>query len=149
MPTQGILNGTALLVQDDTYGTLIGVGYATSCSISISHETRSTTNSTSGGWQTRMVGNRDWEVTCDAMVSMNDNPVNPNNANFYTYYSWYIDTRQKLLLRIGVDNPQLNDKYYEGYAYLTGMEINGSNQETATYSMTFIAAGPLTLNLYP
>lgn len=146
MPTNGILNGTKLMVYDMSFGYAMGVGYSTSCSISISHETRSTTNSTSGGWNSRMPGNRDWEVSVDAMVSMQDGGV-VTNANFYTFYNTYIHTRNKLLLRFSTEVS--SDKYYEGYAYLTGMEINGSNEETATYSMSFIAAGPLDFLIHP
>jgi predicted secreted protein len=141
MSTPGKINGSNLLVYIDV-GVLKCVGYSTSCSISISHETRSTTNSTSGGWNSRMPGNRDWEVSVDAMVSMTDN-ANPNNWNFYTIYATYLEVRQVFTLRFG--NDVSGDKYWEGNAYLTGMELNGSNEETATYSMTFIAAGPLAL----
>lgn len=139
MSTNGIINGTNISVYKDT-GVLKLVGYSTSCSISISHETRSTTNSTSGGWNTRMPGNRDWEVSVDGMVSMTNNP-NTISVQWFDWFQQHIVNRDMFVLRFG--NEVTGDYYYEGNAYLTGIEMNGSNEESSTYSMTFIAAGPL------
>lgn len=121
---------------------LLCVGYSTSCSLSISHDTRPTTNSTSGGWQTRMAGDRDWEVSVDAFVSMQVNSNNPTNLNFYSMYTAYIENRMTFVLKFG--NTTTNDYYYEGNALLTSMEISASNEESTTYTMSFVAAGPLT-----
>tara|TARA_R110002020_G_scaffold132876_4_gene296633 strand:+ start:406 stop:843 length:438 start_codon:yes stop_codon:yes gene_type:complete len=142
----GIINGTNLLVSYDAgTGTLYPIGYSTSCTLSITQETRNTTNSTSAGWNTRIVGDRDWEVSVDALVSMTTN--NPN-LNFYAIFLNHIAPhRDKFLLRFG--NDLSGDTFYQGEAYVTGMEITGSNEETATYSVTFIAAGPLVQSANP
>lgn len=138
MATPGIINGTKLNVYVDN-GSLEVIGFATSCSLSITHETRNTTNQTSTGWNTRMPGNRDWEVSCDGYITMLGNASNKLNA--HEMYDQYIDNRQIFTLRFG--NEVNGDIRYEGFAYMTSMEMNGSNEESATYSMSFIAAGPL------
>tara|TARA_R110002020_G_scaffold472523_1_gene700741 strand:+ start:483 stop:932 length:450 start_codon:yes stop_codon:yes gene_type:complete len=141
MATNSIINGTNLLVYVVNGQNLNCVGYSTSCSISISHNPRSTTNSTSGGWQTRMAGDRDWEVTVDAFIAMEADPSAVTNLNFYSFFSQYITARNPVVLRFG--NEIADDYYYEGQAFLTGIELTGSNEESGTYSMTFIAAGSL------
>jgi predicted secreted protein len=142
MSTPGILNGSNISVYGLFGGNMKIVGYSTSCSISISHETRSTTNSTSGGWNTRMAGNRDWEVAVDGLVSMQDNPSGTANyMQWFDLYDSYIKDRAQLLLRFG--NQVNGDYYYQGYAYMTGLEISGSNEETTSFSCSFVAAGPL------
>ena len=140
MASPGIINGTNLMVYIDV-GSLFPIGYSTSCSISISHETRNTSNSTSAGWNTRMAGNRDWEVTCDALVSMEHNATNPTHMNFNSVYASHLAIRGKYLLRFG--NEITGDYRFEGECFCTGMEITASNEESTTYSVSFIAAGPL------
>lgn len=141
MATTSIINGTNLLVYVVQGSQLLCVGYSTSCSISISHNPRSTTNSTSGGWQSRMAGDRDWELSVDAFVAMEADPSAVTNLNFYHFFSTYITGRNSMILRFG--NEIADDYYYEGEAFLTSIELTGSNEESGTYAMTFVAAGPL------
>ena len=142
MATTSIINGTNLLVYVENGAQLNCVGYSTSCSISISHNPRSTTNSTNGGWQSRMAGDRDWEISVDAFIAMEADPASILNLNFYHFFSQYMLTRNSMTLRFG--NEIADDYYYEGEAFLTSMELTGTNDESGTYSMTFVAAGPLT-----
>lgn len=147
MSTPGILNGSNISVYVMAGASMKLVGYSTSCSISISHETRSTTNSTSGGWNTRMAGNRDWEVSVDGLVSMEDNPSGTTfSIQWFNMYQSYIEDRDQFVLRFG--NGVNGDYYYQGNAYMTGLEMNGSNEESTTYSMSFVAAGPLSQGVY-
>jgi predicted secreted protein len=142
MATSGIINGTNLLVFDMNGALHQAIGYSTSCTLSITHSPRTTTNSTSGGWVKRMAGERDWEVSCDAFVSMVSNPTNTTNRNFYTMFQNYILNRTVIRLKFG--NEVTGDYYFDGNAFLTSMELNGANEESATYSMTFLSAGALT-----
>lgn len=142
MATPGIINGTNLMVYVVQGANIRAMGYSTSCTLSVSHDTRSTTNSVSGGWQSRMAGDRDWEVSVDAFVSMVGNPTNPTNQNFYSLYTAYIENRIMFLLKFG--NAISGDYYYEGDAFMSSFEISAANEESTTYSMSFVAAGPLT-----
>ena len=68
MATVGPVNGTDVRFHMGTQ-TLV-IAYATSCSIAISHSPRSTTNSTSGAYSTKMAGTIDWEMSVDSLMSM-------------------------------------------------------------------------------
>ena len=137
MSTIGIVNGTA-------FGLYLGfssndlLGYATSCSISISHSPRKTTTSTSGGWQSRMVGDRDWEVSCDGLVSME---LAGDKRNFAEIFQNYIQNR--ITVQIRFKTSVTGDYYYQGMAIVTGLTLDAPNEESTTYSISCVAAGPL------
>lgn len=137
MATTGIVNGTAFGVYVGTGNNLIAFG--TSCSVSISHSPRNTTNSNSGGYTSRMAGTLDWEVSCDAMVAMST----PSTTAFYQLFSTYLDTRQVLYIKF--KTTESGDKYFVGYAVMTSLSIDAPNQESSTMSVSFAAAGPLSL----
>ena len=141
MATSGIINGTNLGLYIKNGASFEMIGYSTACSITVTHDTRATTNSTSGGWQTRMAGDRDWEMSVDSFVAMEANTLNLTSKNWYQMATSYILNRTPLVVVLG--NEVVGDYRFEGQAFLTSLEMNGSNEESATYSLSFIAAGEL------
>ena len=133
MASTGIINGTKFGVYIGSGPTLIG--YGTSCSISISHSPRNTTNSTSGGYTTRMAGTIDWEVSCDALVSMD------GSKKYYQMFVSYLDTRE--VLSVTFKSTTSGDKAFTGYAVMTGLSMDAPNEENATMSVSFAGSGPL------
>ena len=137
MATTGIVNGTAFGVYIGTSNSLIGFG--TSCSVSITHSPRNTTTSVSGGYTSRMAGTLDWEISCDAMVAM----TTASATAFYQMFTTYLDTRSVLYIKF--KTTESGDKYFVGYAVMTSMSMEAPNEQSTTMSVSFAAAGPLTL----
>lgn len=138
MATTGIVNGTAFGVYVGSSNSLIA--FATSCSVSITHSPRNTTNNNSGGYTSRMAGTIDWEISCDSLVAM----TTATATAFYQMFSTYLDTREVLYIKF--KTTVSGDKYFVGYAVMTSLSIDAPNQESSTMSCSFVAAGPLTLS---
>tara|TARA_R110000824_G_scaffold366935_1_gene556050 strand:+ start:654 stop:1076 length:423 start_codon:yes stop_codon:yes gene_type:complete len=137
MATTGIVNGTAFGVYIGSSNNLIAFG--TSCSISINHSPRNTTTSNSGAYTSRMAGTIDWDASCDSLIAMSTSSA----TAFYQMFATYLDTRQ--VLSIKFKTTVSGDKYFEGLAIMTGLSMDAPNEESATMSVSFAAAGPLSL----
>lgn len=135
MASIGPINGTKFGVY--LSGTLIG--YGTASTVTISHSPRSTTNNNSGGYQSRMAGVLDWEMSCDYLMSMDGTPQN----KYYQIFASYLDQRSVVLAKF--ESTESGDKGFEGYALVSELSMSATMEETATVSVSFIAAGPLTL----
>ena len=132
MATVGKFNGTAFGVYMD--GVLIA--YSTSASLSISMDTVNCQGPNSGGWMSRAPSGRDWEISCDALMTMET-----GNRKYYQIFSSYIDVRS--VFDIAFKTDVSGDYYFYGKAICTGMDIDASMEETATFSVSFVAAGDL------
>jgi predicted secreted protein len=146
MPTTGIINGTqfGVYVNDGSWKL---IGFSTSCNISISQETRSTTTQATGLWNTRTIGSKDWEVSCDSLISMEDVAAKKQWYQIFESYldesnaAGYIPTFQ---LRFMTDG-NTGDKFLYGDAILSSLSIDAPQEQSSTMSVTFIAAGKLNL----
>ena len=137
MPSVGKVNGTQ-------FGVFINntlIAFSTSCSINISQETMNVTTANTGNWNSRTVSRRDWEVSCSALMSF-DNTV--TNRKFFDLYSNYIATQTLFTLKFKTNVS--GDKFFTGEAILTELSLDAPNEETATFSASFVAAGPLAVN---
>lgn len=137
MATTGIVNGTAFGVYIGTSTSLIG--FATSCSVNITHSPRNTTTAVSGGYTSRMAGTLDWEISCESMVAMSTS----SSTEFYQMFSDYLNTRSVVIVKF--KTTETGDKYFTGYAVMTSMSMEAPNEQSTTMSVSFAAAGPLTL----
>jgi predicted secreted protein len=127
------------------------IGFSTSCAISISQDTRNTTTNATGSWVTRTIGNKDWEISTEGMVAFSTAASGGNSGStgqlIHEIFENYLDDTS------GTYNPRFllvfsgayatGDKYFQGYACISSLSIDASNQESATYSVSFVAAGPL------
>ena len=99
----------------------------------------------SGVWAAALPGQISWEVSTSALYST-------TAANSYNSLYDAVAHRTPYLLRIGrvqnynniadytnASNYVLDASagFYEGYAYITSLELNASNNEVASYSATF------------
>ena len=137
MPSVGKVNGTQ-------FGVFINntlIAFSTSCSINISQETMNVTTANTGNWNSRTVSRRDWEVSCSALMSF-DSCV--TNRKFFDLYSNYIATQTLFTLKFKTNVS--GDKFFTGEAILTELSLDAPNEETATFSASFVAAGPLAVN---
>tara|TARA_R110000772_G_scaffold63077_9_gene141453 strand:- start:925 stop:1377 length:453 start_codon:yes stop_codon:yes gene_type:complete len=145
MATTGIINGTKFAVYV-WHGTYKLIGYSTSCNISITQDTRNTTTQATGMWNTRTIGSKDWEVSCESLVAMSGSAGELWNDIFSNYLDDtnvvnYIPTFQ---LRFQTNGGNVSgDNYLYGPAILTSLSIEAPQELSATMSVSFIASGPL------
>ena len=146
----GIINGTKFLVYLDN-GSPHQIGFSTSCSLSITQETRDTTTNATGQWITRTIGNKDWEVSCEGLFAFStiNASGNQNTTGLLTqtiFQNYLDDTSGSYNPRFELNFSAMtgaSEHYYKGYACLTSLTIDAPMEESATFSATFIAAGPL------
>tara|TARA_R100000773_G_C4214024_1_gene113010 strand:- start:1203 stop:1622 length:420 start_codon:yes stop_codon:yes gene_type:complete len=137
MPSVGKVNGTQ-------FGVFINntlIAFSTSCSINISQETMNVTTANTGNWNSRTVSRRDWEVSCSALMSFDSSVT---NRKFFDLYENYIATQTLFTLKFKTSVS--GDKFFTGEAILTELSLDAPNEETATFSASFVAAGPLAVN---
>tara|TARA_R100001530_G_scaffold136373_1_gene116811 strand:+ start:753 stop:1181 length:429 start_codon:yes stop_codon:yes gene_type:complete len=141
MATQGIVNGTDVRITMVNSGAANVIAYSTSCAVSISHSPRSTTNSTSGAYATKMAGLIEWEIEVSAMMSM-------SGATGYKWYqiwlSW-METRE--VFRVYYKTFESGDRYFYGDVIMTGMSMENPNEESSTFSCSFAGSGVLNLGV--
>tara|TARA_R100000742_G_C4279648_1_gene104982 strand:+ start:10609 stop:11037 length:429 start_codon:yes stop_codon:yes gene_type:complete len=142
MASPGKINGTALFVRMDS----ADIGFSTSCSITITQETLNTTDASTGNWNSRIPGRRDWEISCDALVAMGGAGTT-GGMKFYQIFSSYMAYQQVLQLQFRTSVS--GDKYFTGNAIVSELSIDAPMEETATFTVSFAAAGPLSLATLP
>tara|TARA_R100000231_G_scaffold139076_1_gene119135 strand:- start:1427 stop:1846 length:420 start_codon:yes stop_codon:yes gene_type:complete len=137
MPSVGKVNGTQ-------FGVFVNntlIAFSTSCSINISQETMNVTTANTGDWNSRTVSRRDWEISCSALMSFDSSVT---NKKFFEMYSDYISAQSIVTIKFKTNVS--GDKFFTGDAILTELSLDAPNEETATFSASFVAAGPLFVN---
>ena len=132
--TPGVLNGTDLLVYIDSTHP---IGLSTDCSITINRATRDTSNKDSGGWKTVLPGQREWTVSCNALVAF-DNTYN------LTYLTALMIAGTVINLKFQTGNTA-GDPSFSGTALITSVNASAANQSNTTFSISFQGSGPLAL----
>ena len=148
---EGFILANEFFVFDASGNTSTPFAYSTECTLSLSSDTIETSNKMSGVWAAALPGQISWEVSTSALYST-------TAANSYNSLYDSVAHRTPYLLRIGrVQNYNNISDYtnasnyvldasagfYEGYAYITSLELNASNNEVASYSATFTGNGQL------
>jgi len=141
-----ILNGTDIRVYD---GANILVAYAQNGSININHSTREITNKESAGWSEQLEGLRDWSVDVDGAYAWTDaaSPAVALTNGFEDVISTYILTRTALTVKFGNSGAATGDALYSGSAYVTSGSVSAGTEDTATYSLSLVGTGALTLTV--
>jgi len=142
----GQLNGTDLSVYitpDGGSATLIA--YATSATININHNTRSTSSKESGGWEENMEGMRNWDVSCDALYAW----LTPaggaiGGLTLSELFTDMIATRTKLDVTFGTTGSTTEDTKYTGEVWCTSASLSNPLEDTSTFSVSFQGTGALT-----
>lgn len=133
MPTTGIVNGTDLRIYVD--GEV--VGHATSCSISLSMETRDIlTKDLVGGYTTAKPGRRSWSGSTEGLLAY-DAP-GQKVSDLVTLFN----NGTEIIVRFTTD--ETGDTYWEGTALPTSIELGGPVEDNSTYSVSFTGVGNLT-----
>ena len=133
-----IMNATDVLIQFSTDGvTYSEVGRCTSASLSVSMETRDTSNKDSAGWRELLEGQKSWSLSGDGLVT-----YNIASADGYSDLWGYLTARSKLYVKFG--STTTDEKYYSGQGFLTSLDQEAGMEDNVTYSFSFEGTAALT-----
>ena len=132
------MNATDVLIQFSTDGvTYSEVGRCTSASLSVSMETRDTSNKDSAGWRELLEGQKSWSLSGDGLVT-----YNIASADGYSDLWGYLTGRTKLYVKFG--STTTDEKYYSGQGFLTSLDQEAGMEDNVTYSFSFEGTAALT-----
>ena len=122
---------------------LLPIAYATSHSLSVNGETIDTSSKMSGAWQDFLIGQLNWQITSDALVSKTD-----GHMSFNTLFD-IMTAREGIPVTVGT--PKNTEDFVldtakpilEGEAAITSLEQTASNGEVCTSSATLQGLGEL------
>lgn len=122
---------------------LLPIAYATSHSLSINGETIDTSSKMSGAWQDFLIGQLNWQITSDALVSKTD-----GHMSFNTLFD-IMTAREGIPVTVGT--PKNTEDFeldtakpiLEGDAAITSLEQTASNGEVCTSTATLQGLGEL------
>lgn len=143
MATTGIVDGR--LVRLELGATPEKVLHSTSCSISISVETRETASKDiPNGWSDAETGIKSFTLTVEGLFSFDTTVGSPaeqrvNAAELATL----ISAGDKLNFKMTTG--ESGDTEYSGQVIFTGLENAFPNNENSTYTANFTGAGELTI----
>ena len=133
-----IMNATDVLIEFSTDGvTYSEVGRCTSASLSVSMETRDTSNKDSAGWRELLEGQKSWSLSGDGLVT-----YNIASADGYSDLWGYLTARTKLYVKFG--STTTDEKYYSGQGFLTSLDQEAGMEDNVTYSFSFEGTAALT-----
>ena len=139
MPATSIMNSTDVVIQISTDGSSYDiVGRATSASLSVSMETRSTTTKDSAGWDENLEGLKSWSLSGDGLVTY-------SIANDYeTPDELFTILNNRTAIDVKFGSMTSGEIDYSGKAYLVSYEQEAGVEENVTYSFSITGTGVLT-----
>lgn len=133
-----VMNATDVLVSISTDGgsTYTVIGKATSAGLSVSMDTRDTSNKDSAGWRDLLEGQKSWSLTCDGLVCYNISGKETASELF-----GYLNSRTALTVKFG--SATTDEKIYSGTAFLTSLSTDAGVEDNVTFSASFEGSGAL------
>lgn len=140
MPATSIMNSTDVVIQisEDSGTTYDIIGRATSASLSVSMETRSTTTKDSAGWDENLEGLKSWSLSGDGLVTYSISGDYDTPDDLFTLLS------NRTLVKVKFGSATSGEIDYTGDAYLVSYEQEAGVEENVTYSFGFTGTGVLT-----
>ena len=140
MAATSIMNSTDVVIQisEDGGTTYDIIGRATSASLSVSMETRDTTNKDSAGWQENLEGLKSWSLSGDGLVTYSISGDFDTPDDLFTLLS------NRTLVKVKFGSATTGEIDYTGDAYLVSYEQEAGVEENVTYSFGFTGTGVLT-----
>ena len=140
MASTSIMNSTDVVIQisEDSGTTYDIIGRATSASLSVSMETRDTTNKDSAGWQENLEGLKSWSLSGDGLVTYSISGDYDTPDDLFTLLS------NRTLVKVKFGSATTGEIDYTGDAYLVSYEQEAGVEENVTYSFGFTGTGVLT-----
>ena len=140
MPSTSIMNSTDVVIQisEDDGTTYDIIGRATSASLSVSMETRTTTTKDSAGWDENLEGLKSWSLSGDGLVTYSISGDYDTPDDLFTLLS------NRTLVKVKFGSATSGEIDYTGDAYLVSYEQEAGVEENVTYSFGFTGTGVLT-----
>lgn len=140
MAATSIMNSTDVVIQisEDDGTTYDIIGRATSASLSVSMETRDTTNKDSAGWQENLEGLKSWSLSGDGLVTYSITGEYDTPDDLFTLLA------NRTLIKVKFGSATSGEIDYTGDAYLVSYEQEAGVEENVTYSFGFTGTGELT-----
>ena len=140
MPATSIMNSTDVVIQisEDDGTSYDIIGRATSASLSVSMETRSTTTKDSAGWDENLEGLKSWSLSGDGLVTYSIANEFETPDELFTLLS------NRTLVKVKFGSATSGEIDYTGDAYLVSYEQEAGVEENVTYSFGFTGTGVLT-----
>lgn len=133
-----VISGTNLRIYDDT----TPLGYATSCSLSMSAETRETISKDStSSWSDSEVGQLSASLSFEGFFS-EDTSINAVTVKSIEDIFTKFKNKTAISWRFTTDT--VDDVVYSGSGYFTSLEYSAPVEENATYSGTITVTGAVT-----
>jgi TP901-1 family phage major tail protein len=133
-----IMNATDVLIQFSTDETTFDeVGRMTNSSLSISMETRDTSNKDSAGFRELLSGQRSWSLAGDGLVV-----YSLTGADGFHDLFGYWTGRTNLFVKFG--SVSSGEKSYAGRGFITSLDQEAGVEDNATFSFSFEGTGVLT-----
>ena len=136
MATTTSVNGTDFILQIDSGGGYLTLGTSTSCSVSMSLETRDTSSKSSDGWAESLYGQRSWTMDVEALLTF-------NVANVMHLFDVY-KNRTVCTVKFIQASTVTGDAFYSGTALLTSLSADAPMEDSMTYSASLQGSGVLT-----
>ena len=140
MPATSIMNSTDVVIQisEDGGTTYDIIGRATSASLSVSMETRSTTTKDSAGWDENLEGLKSWSLSGDGLVTYSIAGDYDTPDDLFTLLS------NRTLVKVKFGSATSGEIDYTGDAYLVSYEQEAGVEENVSFSFGFTGTGVLT-----
>ena len=140
MPATSIMNSTDVVIQisEDDGTSYDIIGRATSASLSVSMETRSTTTKDSAGWDENLEGLKSWSLSGDGLVTYSI------TGDYDTPDELFTLLNNRTLVKVKFGSATRGEIDYTGDAYLVSYEQEAGVEENVTYSFGFTGTGVLT-----
>lgn len=159
---ENLVKGSDLLIWVDGKT----IGFSQSMTISMSGEATAVSNKSAGnGWQSNVLASRSWTASSDAVYAIDVYSTECSYDKLYDAYingtpvalTWGVNQNHGATTRVAdVDKvPTENSNavgwkhnatapYYSGSAIITNLELSGSNEDAASYSVEFTGSGSIT-----
>lgn len=138
MATQGIFNGTDLLIKVIADGGTLGnIGHTTSCSLSLSQDLPEATSKDSSGMQEVISGVRSAEISFEGLVVYDESSGIQNQEEVADF----ILNRNKVDWQFGT--AESGDTIYTGEGFLSSVEVTAEMESPVTYSGTIVVTGSI------
>lgn len=124
------------------------VAYSTACTVHMSAnlEDSSTKDTTDGLWTVQDLTGMSWDISCDALYSVDADPTGANGENALDM----VLAKQKVLVEFqgasGESNRVAQGNKYSGYAWINDISINATNRQNTSYSLQASGTGELKKN---
>lgn len=140
--------GGDLMLFANSGSTVQPLAFSTSAKLSISNKTRDVGSKDSGDWAEKMAGKFEWNVSSDQLLNFSSTGTTQSMDEVFSYF-----VNKKIMNisfghKTGTSPSYTVDgskKKFTGTAYISSLDINAGDGETATYSIQMEGTGPLTM----